>query len=519
MRSRSVLLVCLFSSIVGCDAGVGVDGDAGAGPDTPGDASRLDAPSPRPADDSGADAVLAIDAGSLPTEDDASNAPDSPSDEDGSVGVTSDASSSPDAASSGPVGVADDYATFTDSPLAPDAPGVLANDGGSATRSVLVSDVAHGTLALLDDGSFRYVPESGFAGDDGFVYAPAEGASVGAPTAVTIHVRPSAVERTLVILAYDPASTFARPAPSEIEARMAIVSRYFAELSYGAVRLGGVLHPDRPADVMGWYESSSTACFDLAEYMRLADADGVDFTAYTRLVVVLGQRPGCTLSAWGSFERVMLPSPDGIVFLGWVRMSVPNAGITTLTHELGHTLRNGHANFLDCGAVSWAASGCRSVEYGDPYDLMASRPGFFSARRLDLMGWLHPERNRVLEVTRTGDYVIEPLETNTGGIKALRIPRGGDFPVYVEYRQPIGLDASFGASADVYTGVLLHVSDNILDATPPAAMYGPGQPTDAQLTPALHVGASWVDPLTGTTITLTARTGTSAFLHVEIPGS
>jgi hypothetical protein len=61
-----------------------------------------------------------------------------------------------------PVAGADDYATHANTPLAIDAAaGVLANDfdpEGEALGAVLVSDVAHGLLALASDGSFSYTP-------------------------------------------------------------------------------------------------------------------------------------------------------------------------------------------------------------------------------------------------------------------------------------------------------------------------------------------------------------------------
>ncbi|NQT15334.1 MAG: cadherin-like domain-containing protein, partial [Planctomycetes bacterium] len=58
------------------------------------------------------------------------------------------------------------------------AAGVLANDDPSESdlaRALLVSPPEHGTLDFNPDGSFTYVPDPGFTGDDTFVYKWVEG--------------------------------------------------------------------------------------------------------------------------------------------------------------------------------------------------------------------------------------------------------------------------------------------------------------------------------------------------------
>ncbi len=223
------------------------------------------------------------------------------------------------------------------------------------------------------------------------------------------------------------------------------------------------------------------------------------------------------MSAWGSIGPGLVNTPDGSVYAGRVRVSLPNAQPATLTHEVGHTLNNGHARFLDCGDVSWAADGCTTVVYGDPYDVMSLGIGHFTARRKQAMGWLAAISNRMRVVSESGVYRIDALETNSGGVKGLEIARDVDDPLYVEYRQPIGTDASFGAGADVYEGVLLHIGTDLIDATPPPAPYGPQPPNDAQLTPALHVGETWVDPLTGTVVTVVEKAATDVLVDVSLP--
>jgi hypothetical protein len=92
-----------------------------------------------------------------------------------------------------PVAGADAFATGANITLTVAAPGVLANDTdvdiGDTLTAVWVSGPVNGTLTLNADGSFVYVPNTGFIGVDTFIYrardalmAPSE------PVTVTITV-------------------------------------------------------------------------------------------------------------------------------------------------------------------------------------------------------------------------------------------------------------------------------------------------------------------------------------------
>jgi len=78
------------------------------------------------------------------------------------------------------------------------APGVLTNDIIPDTYDFavsLVTTTTHGVLTLYADGSFIYTPESGFVGEDTFVYEletyPAGGKATWTDQAtVTITVNP-----------------------------------------------------------------------------------------------------------------------------------------------------------------------------------------------------------------------------------------------------------------------------------------------------------------------------------------
>ena len=86
----------------------------------------------------------------------------------------------------GQVAVSDVYTAPAGSALTVPAPGVLANDTGSALTAELVVPPTNGTLALNADGSFTYSPTNNFAGVDGFTYRARSGATSSAPASADI---------------------------------------------------------------------------------------------------------------------------------------------------------------------------------------------------------------------------------------------------------------------------------------------------------------------------------------------
>ncbi|WP_263784386.1 Ig-like domain-containing protein [Salinibacter grassmerensis] len=90
-----------------------------------------------------------------------------------------------------PVATDDSFATYEDSTLTIGAPGVLGNDNDPdadlLTPSV-VSAPSNGTLTLSNDGSFEYVPASGFANTDSFTYEVADDSGATDQATVTLTV-------------------------------------------------------------------------------------------------------------------------------------------------------------------------------------------------------------------------------------------------------------------------------------------------------------------------------------------
>ena len=125
-------------------------------------------------------------------------------------------------------------------------------------------------------------------------------------------------------------------------------------------------------------------------------------------------------------------------------------------HELGHNLGLYHSRNMDCGAAP-IGTNCTVDEYGDTLDLMGATKGHYNAFQKERLGWLTP--SQILNVSGSGTYAIEPYESLTGGVKALKVLKSIDpstgqrIYYYVEFRQPIGYDAFMSGWTNVISGV------------------------------------------------------------------
>ena len=89
-----------------------------------------------------------------------------------------------------PVANNDSYSTDQDTPLNIAAPGVLVNDSdadGDALTAFQLSSAGNGTATLNADGSFSYLPDTGFTGSDSFTYEARDG-NGGASEATTVDI-------------------------------------------------------------------------------------------------------------------------------------------------------------------------------------------------------------------------------------------------------------------------------------------------------------------------------------------
>ncbi|HEV2890845.1 MAG TPA: Ig-like domain-containing protein [Frankiaceae bacterium] len=99
-------------------------------------------------------------------------------------------------ANDAPVAVDDAYNALQDTELAVTAPGVLGNDTDADTSNTRTagnaSEPAHGSVTLDAEGSFSYVPDSGYTGPDSFTYDVTDGTATDTGTVSITVIPPNA---------------------------------------------------------------------------------------------------------------------------------------------------------------------------------------------------------------------------------------------------------------------------------------------------------------------------------------
>ncbi len=263
-------------------------------------------------------------------------------------------------------------------------------------------------------------------------------------------------------------------------------------------------------DVVGWYTIplSSTGC-DPGQINALAqaaaNAAGVTVSSYNRLVIAF---PDNACGWWG------LGTVGGSPSVAWINGSFE---LRVVGHEMGHNFGLWHSHALDCG-TQVVGGDCTQIEYGDSVDIMGATSGHFNAYQKAHLGWLSAGASPpITTVTTTGTYSIDAYETPGASPKALKVSRPGQTSFfYVEYRRALGFDSFFSGYPNILNGVVIHQaydfdanSSNLLDLTPSTASW---------YDPALTVGNSFTDPVSGVTLTTTAVNGTSASVYVNFGG-
>jgi hypothetical protein len=283
-----------------------------------------------------------------------------------------------------------------------------------------------------------------------------------------------------------------------------IINDYYTENSYGKASIVG--------DVVGWYKLDITQTCVSGEIkksaIRAADPF-VNFANYERIIIVAHPKvSGCGYGGLGTIGKTLLDNNDGISssteFISasiawlWSDYVVDNPGITL--HELGHNFGGLHANLLVCNpaATDFVMDSCTSSEYGDPWNVLGAAWNWaqLHAYHKEIFHWLPPEN--ILTVQYSGTYSVNPLETSTNGIQALKvIIPGKSFYYYVESRRAIGFDVF--QTGNLFNGVLIHVAPYYKSGGD-SSLIDANRATTTSYDSALVAGQSFVDSVSGVTI-------------------
>jgi M6 family metalloprotease-like protein len=304
---------------------------------------------------------------------------------------------------------------------------------------------------------------------------------------------------------------------------------YWNEASYGkTTAVGMVAGPVTLAQDFTCDQSSSILT------AAIAAADGsINLTNYNRIFVIFPQAGSCSWEGLGSIGCVSLTSPLHGTFTSAYALFVADfltstdMGASVSAHEGGHNLKLNHSSTLLFGNEALGAPGDAGThdEYNDYFSVMGYAwsyngvvfLGHYSSPHKSALGWF--SSGNLQNVTSAGTYNIQPYETPTTGIQALRVLRGSGINQYlwIEYRQLLGNDATFQSQTLApYQGAWIHFEDpsatkwsgytHLLDFTPSTN----NDFTDADLAP----GITWSDPYT--TLSLTVNSATPAALNVTV---
>lgn len=197
-------------------------------------------------------------------------------------------------------------------------------------------------------------------------------------------------------------------------------------------------------DVYGWYELEENSQ-DSLNSLAVADKD-IDFRKYS-FAIIVDPRLSCCSANLG---RMTLRTDDGRTNIGvlWAhpRVFQNRDLVAVLVHELGHAMSLRHAAFYNCGTKPIDINTkCKSIEYGDPYDVMGDRARFmhYNGPHKETLLWME---NTTKVALKSGTYKLNAYESGTGTL-SLKVPRTKNANgaitdyYYLQYMTGTGFDA------------------------------------------------------------------------------
>ena len=281
-------------------------------------------------------------------------------------------------------------------------------------------------------------------------------------------------QSTLFILITSPGLP-ATPTKAEIKTKLfsGAFQQYYTEQSYGKTTFTG--------DVTDWISVPASAIYwcgrpdlEQPEVKNYLLRKGIDLARYGR-VMFINNNQGGGCNSVGKYDNYF----NGATYRlskGWTGLNGYNSPRGTmsefeyiLAHEMGHGLGVLHAGSWECSGPS-LENNCEHLEYGNPYDAMGNGrySKHFNAFYKDKLGWLGAADKVLIETN--GTYTLSPLEGFSGyraGIISnpfLPAINPAAQPAYVEFRQPIGFDASVShpEKGDPISNTGLHINQVVL---------------------------------------------------------
>ena len=202
---------------------------------------------------------------------------------------------------------------------------------------------------------------------------------------------------------------------------------------------------------------------------------------------------------------------------------VVNLRGSTPIHEFGHSLGLDHAQLEACTDASGNpvpfSGRCTPIEYGDPYDVMGRGHHSFGAIEAWGLRWLEGQFTTLSAGIYSETITLEPLAAVPHGLRAIRLDDGPK-TFWIEYRQPVGLDALDLDEPILHDtpGLLIHrerhlttgfLASQLLDMSP--SLPALESSTDA----GLPVGQTWVNPLGTMEVRLDSATSSAATVTIS----
>jgi MYXO-CTERM domain-containing protein len=268
---------------------------------------------------------------------------------------------------------------------------------------------------------------------------------------------------------------------------------FYGENSYGKEKIAGDVFGPYEIENPGSCNPSLIADRGLEQFIMNGHDPG-DYRQFMWWFPGLGD---CGFGGLASIGSVADPAKDS-----WYN---GNFGCVVRNQEIGHNYGMGHSHSYECsdpeGNSVPFGDNCEHIEYGDPYDPMGGGCSHMNVVQKSYMGWL--EGCNIVDTEASGTYNLLPMELPCNGTQTVRFPTFDDRYYYLEYRQPLGVDANDGLD-----GVLVHVSGDFQYSPSPYII-------DVGNAAVMNEGDAYTDPMGLVTFTVMSMDATHAVVDVQ----